>query len=99
MVRRISEATGLSMTYATAIRNGREAPHRRHWPALLELANEAAPQREFKERFEDVEFEADILPKLRDLDATHREIAEAVGTSRSYIGEILRGEKSPSLKY
>lgn len=99
VIRRIAEATDLSMTYAAAIRNGREVPHRRHWPALLELANEEDPQRELKERFEDVEFEEDILPKLRELDATHREIAEAVGTSHSYIGEILRGEKTPSLEY
>lgn len=35
--REIAEMTGLSMSYAAAIRNGREVPHRRHWPKLLEL--------------------------------------------------------------
>lgn len=99
MIRRIAEATGLSMTYAAAIRSGREVPHRRHWPALLELANEEDPQRELKEKFEDVEFEEDILPELQELDLKHREIADAVGLSRPFISAVLRGEKIPSLEY
>lgn len=70
------------MSYA-AIRNGREVPHRRQWPVLVELANEEEPQRELKERFEKVEFEEDILPELQELELKHQEIAEAVGLSRS----------------
>lgn len=98
VIRRIAEATGLSMSYAAAIRSGREVPHRRHWPALLELAQETDPKRKLGERFADVDFERDILPELRKLDATHREIADEVGLCRSYVSEILRGETVPSPK-
>lgn len=95
VIRRIAEATDLSMSYAAAIRSGREVPHRRHWPALLELAQKEDPERKLKERFEDIDFEEDILPELRHLEASHREIAEAVGLSRSYVSRILRGERVP----
>lgn len=98
MIRRIAEATGLSMTYAAAIRSGREVPHRRHWPALRELAKEEDPQQELKERFEGVDFHEDIRPELPE-DWSHRELAESVGLSKSYVGEILRGEKTPDLKH
>lgn len=97
VIRRIAEPTDLSMSYAAAIRSGREVPHRRHWPALLELAQEDDPERKLNERFESLDFEDDILPELRQLDASHREIAESVGLCRSYVSEILRGDKVPSL--
>lgn len=99
LIRRIAEATDLSMSYAAAIRNGREVPHRRHWPALLELAQEEDAERELKERFEGVDFQRDILPELQQVDATHQEIAEAVGLCRSYVSEIMRAEKVPSLDH
>jgi hypothetical protein len=38
-LRRIMEATGLSKRFASQLRNGHAVPHRRHWDALLILAN------------------------------------------------------------
>lgn len=87
------------MSYAAAIRSGREVPHRRHWPALLELAQEEDPEQELKEKFEGVDFHRDILPELRQLDATHQEIGDAVGLCRSYVSEIMRGEKVPGVEH
>lgn len=49
--------------------------------------------------FEDVEFEEDILQELQELDLLHREIADAVGLSRSFVSTVLGGEKTPSLEY
>lgn len=72
-------------------------PHRRHWPVLLELANEEDPQAKLKERFSGVDFHEDIVPELPE-DWTHREIAEAVDLSRSFVSDVMRGEKTPSLE-
>lgn len=72
-------------------------PHRRHWSALLELAQDEDPERKLKEQFEDVDFEKEILARLEGM--TQREVAEAVGLSRSYVGEIMRGETVPSLEH
>lgn len=49
------------------------------------LAHEGDPYRELNERLEGVDLQRDILPELRELDATHREIGEAVGLCRSYV--------------
>lgn len=99
LIRKISAATDLSMSYAAAIRNGREVPHRRHWPALLELAQADNREQELTERLEGVDFEEDILSELRELDVTHQEIADAVGLCRIYVSEMLRGKKVPSLEH
>lgn len=54
---RIADATGLSITYAGAIRRGREAPHRRHWSVLIELARQGKQRADVGERWEDVVLE------------------------------------------
>lgn len=95
--REIAEATGLSMTYAGAIRRGREVPHRRHWPVLLELAETGKERAETEDRWADIDFEEDILSRLEGFE--HQEIAEAVGLSRSYVSEIMRREEVPSREH
>lgn len=37
----IAEATGLSMSYSSAIRSGKYVPHRRHWGGLANLGGAA----------------------------------------------------------
>lgn len=59
---------------------------------------EAAERRRgLEERFEDVDFEEGILPTLHDF--TLAELTEKTGLSASYLGEVRRGEKVPSLEH
>jgi CRISPR-associated protein Cas1 len=99
----IAEATGLSETYAAEIRRGEKTPHRRHWAALQELAEEnweaSQAKWELEERFADVDFFREILEPIEARDLTHQEIADAVGLSRGYISEIMAGQKVPSLEH
>jgi hypothetical protein len=41
---RIMEAIGVSMVYATEIRNGQIVPHKRHWVKLAELVGVSVGQ-------------------------------------------------------
>lgn len=93
----IASATGLSMTYAGAIRRGREVPHRRHWPVLLELAKKGKARADEEEQWEAEDFETEILPQLDGY--THTEIAETVGLSRRYVTKIMNGKKVPSREH
>lgn len=95
--REIAEATGLSMTSAGAIRRGREVPHRRHWPVLLELAGTGKGRASVEERWEDVIFEEEILPSLESYQ--YQEIADEVGLSRRYVTRIMNGKRVPSREH
>ena len=78
-----------------------KVPHQRHWAALAELAEEGQEEAErqhgLEERFKDVDFKEEILPHLDEF--TLRELSEKTGLSPSYLGEIRRGEKVPSIKH
>ena len=41
-LQKIADAIGVSITSASLIRNGKFAPHARHWPALTRLTSERA---------------------------------------------------------
>lgn len=71
--------------------------HRRHWPVLLKLAQTGKERAKMKERWEDVDFEEEILSGLESYE--YQEIADQVGLSARYVGEIMRGERVPKLKH
>lgn len=100
-LKEIVDATGLSRGYAGEIKAGQKVPHRRHWSPLADLAtdksDEIRKRQELEDRFRDVNFDDDIRPLLNK--HTLRELAEETGLSSSYLGEIRRGEKEPSLEH
>lgn len=49
------------------------------------------------ERWDEVDFQEDTLPGLQRLD--YLEIAEPVGLSRSYAGQIVRGNAVPGREH
>lgn len=97
----IQEATGLSMSYAAAIRNGREVPHRRHWRPLLQLIERKADRIQTKKslsrRWAETDFERDIRPGIQDVPIA--EIAEALGVPKPYAARIRRGARIPAREH
>jgi CRISPR-associated endonuclease Cas1 len=97
----IQDATGLSMSYAAALRSGREAPHRRHWVPLMRLIAEKeeriAADEALADRWTETDFERDIRPGLEHLSVSA--IAETLEISRSYAARIRRGAQTPPPKH
>ncbi len=97
----IVDATGLSMSYAAAIRNGREVPHRRHWKPLLQLIERESDRIQAKKKLSrqwaETDFERDIRPGLQGLPV--EEIAAAIQVPRPYAARIRRGARIPARKH